>query len=63
MIRIPQFVVYAIAAFNITAFTLLLQMDWLIFNSIAAKGTAWIATVAAWHVTYLKRHKVYLIKI
>ena len=63
MIRIPQFVVYAIVALNITAFAFLLQMDWLIFNSIAAKSATWVAAVAMWHMAYAKRHKVYLIKI
>ena len=63
MIRIPLFVVYAIVALNITAFTVLLQMDWLIFHSITAKGAAWLASTIAWQMSYLNRHKMYLLKI
>jgi hypothetical protein len=63
MIKIPLFVVYAIVALNITAFTILLQMDWLIINSFAAKITAWAASIGAWHISYLKRNKIYFLKI
>ena len=34
MFRLPMIIVYMIIAFNLTLFTLLLQFDFLIFNSI-----------------------------
>lgn len=55
MLRLPLFVVYAMIAFNITAFTVLLQMDILIFHSIIAKFIAWTFSVGAWWWTYIKR--------
>jgi hypothetical protein len=63
VIRIPLFVVYAIVALNITAFTVLLQMDWLIFHSVVAKGAAWLTSLAAWQMSYWNRHKMYLLRI
>lgn len=57
MFRLPLFVVYAMIAFNITAFTLILQLNMLIFNSIYIKILCWILTIAAWGVTYIKRNK------
>ena len=63
LIRIPLFVLYAIVALNITAFAILLQLDLLIFNSMAAKLAAWIASAAAWDIAYLKRHKSFLLRM
>ena len=63
LIRIPLFVIYAIVALNITAFAILLQLDWLIFNSMAAKFAAWVTSAAAWEIAYLKRYKLYLLRM
>ena len=63
MIRIPQFVVYAIVALNITAFALLLQMDWLIFDSVAEKLAAWLVAAVVWQIAYMRRDRVYIVKI
>ena len=57
MFRLPLFIVYAMIAFNITAFTVFLQMNMLIFNSIYIKIICWILTLVAWAVTYIKRNK------
>ena len=57
MFKLPLFVVYAMIAFNITAFTVLLQMNMLIFNSIYIKIICWILTLGAWALTYVKRNK------
>ncbi len=62
MFKFPWLVVYSIIAFNITAFTLLLQLDFLIFNSIIAKIIAWIFTLAAWAIAYINRDKYFTIK-
>ena len=56
-------VVYSIIAFNITAFTIVLQLNWLIFYSIIAKIVAWILTLAAWRLAYIKRHAYFMIKL
>ena len=61
MIRLPQSVVLAIIAFNITAFTMFLQLDLLIFNAPIEKLISWIATVAAWTLTYKRRRKYFTI--
>ena len=53
----PYFVLLSIIAFNITAFTVVLQLDMLIIDSIAAKVISWIVTVAAWTVVYIFRNK------
>ena len=66
MLRLPLFIVYAMIAFNITAFTVFLQvaplvkselMDMLIFNSIIIKMICWMLTIGAWLVTYIYRNK------
>lgn len=57
ILKLPLLVVYMIIAFNITAFTLLLQLDWLIFHSILAKVVAWMFTIGAWVLAYVKRDK------
>lgn len=46
-----------IIAFNITAFTVILQPDWLITNSLTTKIVAWILTISAWSVAYVNRDK------
>jgi hypothetical protein len=57
MLKLPMSVVYAMIAFNITAFTVFLQIDMLIFHSIIAKIIAWTLTIAAWSMVYVKRNK------
>jgi hypothetical protein len=46
-----------VIAFNITAFTVIMQIDWLIFNSVFAKVIAWTFTVGAWILAYINRDK------
>jgi hypothetical protein len=58
MIRLPLSIILAMIAFNITAFTLFLQLDMLIFNSIIAKIIAWALTIGAWSMVYIKRNKI-----
>ena len=57
MLRLPVSILYAMLAFNITAFTLLLQFDKLIFNSIVIKIICWLFTIGAWALVYIKRNK------
>jgi len=57
MLKFPLFVLYAILAFNITAFAALLQLDVLIIHSAVAKAVTWIFAIAAWGLAYLNRHK------
>jgi hypothetical protein len=59
MFKLPQVIVFAMIAFNITAFTLLLQFDFLIFNHPLEKLAAWAVTIWAWYVTYKRRNKVF----
>ncbi|OIR15526.1 hypothetical protein GALL_38490 [mine drainage metagenome] len=46
-----------IIAFNITAFTVTLQLDWLVISSLIAKVIAWILTISAWSMAYANRDK------
>jgi hypothetical protein len=57
MLRLPVSIIYAMIAFNITAFTVILQLDMLIFNSIIIKIVAWALTIGAWVFAYSKRNK------
>ncbi|MGB8517958.1 MAG: hypothetical protein WCD45_08720 [Gallionella sp.] len=57
MFKLPLVIVYMMIAFNLTAFTLLLQFNFLIFNSIFIKIIAWILTIGAWWLSYIKRDK------
>lgn len=59
--RVPAVIVYMIIAFNITGFTVLLQLDLLIFNSLIVKIIAWALTIGAWYLAYLKRDQVWSI--
>ena len=63
MFKIPLVVVYAVVAFNVSMFTGLLQMDYLIIQSPIVKIIAWAVTIAAWIITYLNRNKFYAIKL
>lgn len=57
MIKFPLIVIYAVVAFNITAFALLLQLDVLIYHAPAAKAVTWILAVGAWGLTFINRNK------
>lgn len=53
----PFFVLFSMIAFNVTAFTVLLQMDLLIFNATVYKIIAWLATVGSWSLAYIYRNR------
>jgi len=57
MLKLPLLVIYAIIAFNISAFTVMLQMDLLIYHSEIAKAICLLMTVGAWMLTYIHRDK------
>ena len=61
MFKLPAVIVYMIIAFNITAFTVILQLDMLIFKSVTIKIISWTLTVGAWYLAYLKRDKLWTI--
>jgi hypothetical protein len=54
MYKLPLVVIYAIVAFNITAFTL---ADLLLFQSLTIKIIASISTIVSWLLAYLNRNK------
>ena len=54
MFKLPLVIVYAIIAFNITAFTL---VDLLLFQSLTIKIIASILTIASWMLVYKNRNK------
>jgi len=53
----PFFVLFSMLAFNITAFTVLLQIDMLMFNAIIYKVIAWLVTAGSWALAYIYRNK------
>jgi hypothetical protein len=57
MFKLPMVIIYMIIAFNITAFTVVLQLDMLIVNSVLAKVIAWILTAGSWVLAYINRDK------
>ncbi len=57
MIKFPLIVIYAVVAFNITAFAALLQLDVLIYHALSAKLVAWTLAMAAWTLTFVFRNK------
>jgi hypothetical protein len=61
MYKFPQFIIFAIIAFNITAFTVLLQLDFFFFNSPIEKISAWAVTLWAWRVTWKRRNKYFVL--
>ena len=48
-------------AVNITAFTVLIQLDMLIFNAPIAKLIAWALTIGSWTLAYKKRKKFFIL--
>lgn len=53
---LPYFILCSIIAINISALTVMLQMD-LIQNSITAKTISWILTACAWSLAYVYRNR------
>ncbi len=58
MLKLPLSIIYAMIAFNITVFAVILQLDMLIFNSIIIKIISWALTIAAWATVYINRKKM-----
>jgi hypothetical protein len=54
MFKLPLVIVYAIIAFNITAFTL---VDLLLFQSLTIKIIASALTIISWILAYKNRDK------
>jgi len=61
MFKLPAVIIYMIIAFNITAFTAILQMDMLIFKATLVKIIFWLLSIGAWYLAYLKRDKLWQI--
>ena len=61
MFKLPAVIIYMIIAFNITAFTAILQMDVLIFKGATIKAFFWALSIGAWYLAYLKRDKLWQI--
>jgi len=57
MFKLPVSIIYAMIAFNITAFTVFLLLDMLIFTSIIAKIISSALTIGCWSMVYIKRKK------
>ena len=55
MVKLSMFIIYAIIAFNITAFASFLQLDMLIFNSALAKTITWLLVVGFWVQAFRKK--------
>ena len=56
-VRMPLVIIFAIIAFNVSMFSLMLQMDMLIFHSPVAKAVFWMLTAGAWVVAWVNRAK------
>jgi len=61
MLKLPQSIIYAMIGVNITAFTLLLQFDMLVFNAFIFKLIAWGCTAGIWILAYKKRKKFFIL--
>ncbi|MDX8400276.1 MAG: hypothetical protein R8K20_08515 [Gallionellaceae bacterium] len=57
MFKLPVSIIYAMIAFNITAFTVFLLLDMLIFTSIVAKIISVALSIGSWSMVYIKRKK------
>ncbi len=63
MFKFPLIILFGITALNITAFTLLLQFDFLVIHALIAKIIAWAFTLGAWGLTYKNRNRFYTIRL
>ena len=61
MFKLPQSIIFAIIAFNLTAFTIPLQLDMLIFKALWLKLLAWTLTLGGWWLTYKRRNKYFVL--
>ena len=61
MFKLPLVIIYMIIAFNLTAFTVFLQLDMLIFTALIYKIIAWTLTIGAWFLAYKNRNKFWRI--
>ncbi len=59
MLKLPQSIIFAMVAFNITAFTVCLQVDMLPFGTMTWKIIWWALTIGAWRLTYMRRDKYF----
>lgn len=55
MFKMPMIIVYAIIAFNITAFTAIVQIDFFSVKPWWMKAILWAFTIGAWWLTYKNR--------
>jgi hypothetical protein len=55
MSPLVTFFIWIIVGFNLTAFSVFLQMDIMIFNAPWLKALFWAASVASWVMAY--RHR------
>jgi hypothetical protein len=53
----PFFVLFSIIAFNITAFTVVLQLDMLIIDATIYKVISWLVTAGSWTIVYFNRNR------
>ena len=53
---LPYFILCSIIAINLSALTVVLQMD-IIDTSITAKTISWILTTCAWSLVYVFRNR------
>lgn len=59
MLKIPQSIIFAVIALNISGFVLLLQLDLLTIKSPVVKVISWTLALAFWVLTFLKRKKYF----
>ena len=59
MLKLPQSIIIAMVALNITAFTILIQLDWFVFGTPLVKLIAWALTIGAWRFAYMRRKKYF----
>lgn len=57
LIPYPFFILSSIIAFNVTAFTVVLQLDMLIIDATLYKVISWLVTAGAWGIVYTLRNK------
>ena len=61
MYKLPQSIIFAIIAFNLTAFTIPLQMDLFVIKWFWLKVVMWLLTIAAWVLTYRRRNRYFIL--